>query len=87
MISITDSIAIIMNNEVTSNGSFDYGMPLSSVNNGAAILESNTLSQLYCSSTCIASVQSAQAQINNNTMSFIVGSAFFLNASSLVLQD
>jgi hypothetical protein len=85
MIYITDSVAIITNNTITSNGNYDYGNPVVMVNNGAAIIEGNTFTHLYCKETCIASVIDATASIQGNTMSLIVGGAFFLDGSSLVL--
>lgn len=61
MIYITDSVAIVMENRFTSNGNFDYGLPIVSVSNGLAIIEGNTFSHLYCKDTCVAQVDSAAA--------------------------
>lgn len=63
MIYITDSFAIIESNSITSNGNYEYGLPVVSVEKGAAIVELNTFEHLYCRDTCIVQISEADAQI------------------------
>ena len=53
---ITNSVAIVTNNTIVNNGDYQYGLPIVSVSDGAAILEHNQMSHLFCREVCVIDI-------------------------------